>query len=255
MRYFVSRLSEEYPELIKAVALAGTIEESRVGVTREVIALELEIEEPEHCVVGRHGLNRDFMDLEIAMILSGTFDEDLMRATLPRAADLISQATAYGPRTANQLLRVEDELRRDRSSRRAVVYVGRADDLQAVNHPTSSVRDFKGEMPCTMAWQFLVRRDRLHMLVTMRSWDLVWGLSYDVPCFVAVQMALSAALGVGIGRYHHTAGSAHIYDRHWGLIMYPNFDGRVDVPWIGQTIQDTQDHAKNYLTALREQTT
>ena len=42
------------------------------------------------------------------------------------------------------------------------------------------------------------------------SWDAVWGLSYDVPCFVAVQMAVAKALGVAVGRYRHHAGSFHL---------------------------------------------
>ena len=53
----------------------------------------------------------------------------------------------------------------------------------------------------------------LHMIVNMRSWDLVWGLSYDVPSFVSVQMMLAAVLKCGVGAYLHNAGSAHVYDR------------------------------------------
>ena len=69
-----------------------------------------------------------------------------------------------------------------------------------------------------MTWQFLPRGGKLEMLVSMRSWDLVWGLSYDVPCFVAVQLALAAALDLEPGTYTHVAGSGHLYERHWRLV-------------------------------------
>jgi hypothetical protein len=55
------------------------------------------------------------------------------------------------------------------------------------------------------------------MLVTMRSWDLVWGLGYDVPCFAAMQAVAASALAVPIGEYAHVAGSGHLYERHWDL--------------------------------------
>ncbi len=56
------------------------------------------------------------------------------------------------------------------------------------------------------------------MQVNMRSWDLVWGLSYDVPCFTAVQQVLASALRLSLGPYTHVVGSGHIYQRHYDLV-------------------------------------
>ena len=73
-------------------------------------------------------------------------------------------------------------------------------------------------MSCTLTWHFFNRNDKLEMIVNMRSWDLVWGLSYDIPCFVAVQMAVADALDLELGEYTHVAGSGHVYERHFDMI-------------------------------------
>jgi hypothetical protein len=113
---------------------------------------------------------------------------------------------AYGPRIGDQLVEVEYELERDKDSRRCMVYVGRPEDLVYA-------KDL--DMVCTVAWNFQLRKDKLEMTVFMRSWDLVWGLSYDVPAFVSVQLALAHALHVDAGIYTHVAANAHVYEQHW----------------------------------------
>lgn len=245
----INRLSTHYPLLLQHVLSLGEEVPSRNGSTREVLGLSLEMREPHHCVIDRAGFSRSFMEAEIAMLLAGTYDHDLVNAISARASELLSPTTAYGPRIAEQLLDVENELLADPGSRRAVVYVGRQDDLKSVNDP-----DRKGEMPCTLTWQFLVRQQHLYMLVNMRSWDLVWGLSYDVPCFVAVQMALAKSLGCKLGTYLHVAGSAHVYQRHWKLKADPNPDGgKLWVPYLEDTLADTMVAAGDRLATIREE--
>ena len=126
------------------------------------------------------------------------------------------------------------------------MYVGRHDDLAALDDPISAY-DRAGEMPCTCLWQFRIADGELNMSVYMRSWDLVWGLSYDVPSFVAVQAALAKDLGYAIGKYVHTAGSAHVYERHWELECWENSE-RLDVSWVVRdTIEETQERARQIM--------
>jgi len=56
------------------------------------------------------------------------------------------------------------------------------------------------------------RENKLDMIVTMRSNDLLWGFSYDINQFAYIQKLLAMIIGVGIGNYIHHSNSLHIYD-------------------------------------------
>lgn len=109
------------------------------------------------------------------------------------------------------------ELAKDPDSRRAVMHINQPSDLRR------AVAFGSKDVPCTMSIQLLIRNRRLHMHVLMRSNDLVWGVPYDVFSFTCLQEAFLYSLraaGVPVddlGHYHHTAGSLHIYDTHYGM--------------------------------------
>ena len=73
------------------------------------------------------------------------------------------------------------------------------------------------DAPCTCSVQFLIRNDRLHAIVYMRSNDSIWGLPYDVFLFSTLQELLTVELGAELGSYHHLVGSLHLYRRHFEL--------------------------------------
>lgn len=206
------RLSWTYPRLLQFVMDRGQDVPSRIEMTKEILDLQLVLTDPRYCVVTREGMSERFMLEEIIQLLAGRHDNERLREITPLAADLITPATAYGPRTWRQLRFVADELTNNNTSRRGVVYIGRSDDLvNAEGFETA------GEMPCTETWQFHLRENKLNMTVNMRSWDLVWGLSFDIPSFVAVQMMLARHLGAELGSYTHNAGSGHIYEKHFDV--------------------------------------
>lgn len=242
-RLVFSRLGTYYPALIRHVRSRGMETPSRIGNTREILNLQLVLTEPKFCIIGREKFSEKFMHEEIVQLLAGQYSGERLAAITPRAAELITPATAYGPRVARQLEFVEAELKARPMSRRAVVYVGRHDDGFATLDD-KRYKDRAGEMPCTMTWQFQIRDDELHMSVNMRSWDLVWGLSYDVPSFVAVQVALAYSLAVGIGHYVHTAGSAHVYEQHYQMKSWERYE-KLDVSHLlGTSIKETRAKAK-----------
>lgn len=107
---------------------------------------------------------------------------------------------AYGPPIVAQLPYVLEALG-DKDSRQAVITIWRPSPPKT--------RD----VPCTVMLQFLLRRDRLHMMAVMRSNDLWLGTPYDVPLFCRLQSFVASRLGVGLGTYTHVAGSLHLYDR------------------------------------------
>lgn len=116
-----------------------------------------------------------------------------------------------------------NELASDNDSRRAVIHL---------RSPHDSILA-KLDVPCTLTLQFLLRDDKLHLVVSMRSSDLIFGLAYDVPAFTVFQelmaLELSRRLGrnIGLGDYVHTSNSLHIYERHFDMvekIIVNNYD-------------------------------
>lgn len=106
-----------------------------------------------------------------------------------------------------------ESLRSDKDSRQAIMYFG-GPDYQFVGN-----KDFV----CTCFAQFFIRAGMLHMVVTMRSNDLVRGTTFDIPFFLLLQQNMHLLLKeiypeLEIGGYIHNAISAHIYEEHYGLV-------------------------------------
>ena len=121
---------------------------------------------------------------------------------------------AYGKRifgcvesNTNQFNNVLAKLRDDPDSRQAVIALYTAQD--------SGIQS--KDIPCTCSLQFLIRNNRLNLLVYMRSNDLIWGMPYDIFSFTLIQEYLANLLNIEIGWYEHVVGSMHIYSYHYNL--------------------------------------
>lgn len=106
----------------------------------------------------------------------------------------------------------------DPDSRRAVMIINLPEDQRRA--ATIGSKD----VPCTLSLQFFVRNDRLDMHVHMRSNDVMWGLTYDLFSFTLLQECMMLELrrrapdkfrNLELGKYYHTAGSMHLYERHF----------------------------------------
>ncbi len=102
----------------------------------------------------------------------------------------------------DQLERIVDRLRRDSASRREIAVVSFASDLR---------RDIR-DQPCLISLQFMIRAQRLDLIVVMRSQSAALVLPYDASLFMTLQCWMAARLGVEPGRYVHFAASFHIYE-------------------------------------------
>ena len=133
--------------------------------------------------------------------------------------DGLTANSAYGARIFKPHMRiaggeliqwdyVHKELTNDRDSRRAVIHI---------RSPWDSVHATL-DVPCTLALQFFIRDDKLHLVASMRSSDLILGIAYDVPAFTFMQELLAVQLGVGLGTYTHVSNSLHIYERHFDMV-------------------------------------
>lgn len=121
--------------------------------------------------------------------------------------DGISVRSGYGERLynlrgINQLGSVVELLRKRPSTRRAVIQLFDASDLQ---------RDY-ASIPCTCTLQFLLRNEKLEMFVNMRSNDAYFGLPHDIFAFTMLQELVATSVGAGLGEYKHSVGSLHLYD-------------------------------------------
>jgi len=109
---------------------------------------------------------------------------------------------------------VIDELCSDNDSRRAVIHI---------RSPQDSILAHK-DVPCTLTLQFFLRNDKVHMVTSMRSSDLILGIAYDVPAFTLFQELLALQLSkrlnkpIGLGDYTHISNSLHIYERHFEMV-------------------------------------
>ena len=97
---------------------------------------------------------------------------------------------------------VKKLLQENTNSRQAIIHIKEARNL--IDNPTK-------DLNCTIALQFLLRNNKLDLIVTMRSNDIWLGLPYDLFNFTCMQIQMAMELGVDIGTYYHNAGSLHIY--------------------------------------------
>ena len=109
---------------------------------------------------------------------------------------------------------VVNELKSDSDSRRAVIHI---------RSPQDSILA-QLDVPCTLSLQFFLRNDRVHMIASMRSSDVILGLAYDVPAFtifqelLAIQLTKELGRPIGLGEYTHLSASLHVYERHFKMV-------------------------------------
>lgn len=158
-------------------------------------------------------LSYTFMAAEALWILSGSNELDFhpeIRSKLePYSDDLVTMAGAYGIPFINQLRYVYEKIAEDRDTRQAVMSIWRP-------NPKPSK-----DIPCTVALQFLVRHDILHLSVFMRSSDVWMGLPYDMFSFTMIAHFMAASVNAQLGNCCITAGSSHLYQK--------DFEGAEDV--------------------------
>jgi thymidylate synthase len=185
--------------------------------------------------------NYRFATGEFFWYLRGARDVESVAYYNPRmrqwSDDGVTLNSAYGAILIPQWRGLIDVLRADPDSRRAVATIYTSDYL------TRETKD----VPCTSTLQFLIRDGRLHLHVTMRSNDVIWGLTNDLFSFTLLQETFLIVMrkyfpGLELGDYYHTAGSMHLYERHFVMAEEISNETRVGVstpmlPLDGRGIQ------------------
>lgn len=118
---------------------------------------------------------------------------------------------AYGPRLVasngkfNQINNIITLLKNNPTSKRAAMQIFEFRDIDG------RVPENKITIPCTCTLQFLLRDNRLSLLVFMRSNDAYIGLPHDVFAFTMLQELVASEIGADLGVYKHCVGSMHLY--------------------------------------------
>lgn len=202
-------------DTLKDIAERGLVADSRDGaVVAEVTEAVFCVEDPTRNIVTNPVRNMPMRYAvgELAWYLSGSNRVSDISRFAKKWAEISDDGetnnSAYGWRIFDkfgfdQWDYVKYLLRKDPSSRQAVIHIKDAD-----NKPTKDV-------PCTVYLQFLLRNGKLNLSVHMRSNDIWMGVPYDMFSFCFLQVLMAMELGVEIGEYTHYAGSLHLYQRDY----------------------------------------
>jgi len=107
----------------------------------------------------------------------------------------------------NQLVKVIDELKRNKETRRAIV----------VHYILHEIDRYKYDTPCNDVLNFYVQDDKLHLTVFARSIDLVFGFCNDQYTFAKLMEHVSRKTKYPVGQMHWFITNLHIYPRHYEL--------------------------------------
>jgi thymidylate synthase len=229
-KYTFPTVSEALPFICSRLLDIGDEVGSRNGRVREFLNTQIVITDPQRREV--LSLNRKanvFAQIaETMWVLAGRNDVEWLSAYLPRAKDYSDDGKVwrggYGPRIRgsegcygfiDQIAHVVDTLQADPLSRRAVV---------AIYDPALDIPAGK-DVPCNDFLQFQSRDGALHLTVTVRSNDLMWGWS-GINAFEwsTLQEIVAHLLGITVGTLTFNIGSLHLYDQHWNKASRIEFE-------------------------------
>ena len=112
----------------------------------------------------------------------------------------------YHQRMGNQVQFVIDELKRNPSSRRAVIDIRTPKDMGS------------DDPACMQHLQFFIREEKLECKVLFRSNDACKASFMNAFALICLQERIADALGVPVGQYVHRANSYHCYEKDFGML-------------------------------------
>lgn len=154
---------------------------------------------------------------EFCWHLSGSRELSFLEYYSARWKDFVGEeelvrGSCYGYRIFNK--RGKDKSQWDRARRLLSVDPASRRVVLMLSEPLGDREFTAKDIACATSIQFLLREDKLHALVYMRSNDVFLGLPYDVFLFTMLQELLASELMVAIGSYYHCVASFHLYERN-----------------------------------------
>jgi thymidylate synthase len=226
--------------LIHRIIYSGNDVEPRGIRCREILSHTSVVDMSRCITTGRPRLGYKFLTAEAWWILTGRNDVESIKKYSSHISSFSNDGVrfdgAYGPKVVDQVRYVVETLEKDPESRQAVIEIWRPNP-----RPSKDV-------PCTIAAQWMVRKDRdnvprLHCFDTMRSSDTWLGWPYDVFNFSMLSAYLALTLRINfklryleLGNLHLTAASQHLY-------VDPKADGANNIPY---SLDDAKEIAGNF---------
>ncbi|NYF09918.1 thymidylate synthase [Leifsonia sp. AK011] len=188
--------------------------------TRELLARTVSLARPTERCITIPGRRNDcaLAIAETMWVLQGRNDLEFLSRYVERAPNYSDDGgktwrAAYGPRlrrwgassgdSVDQIREVYDLLRRDPSSRRAVI---------ALFDPAQDFIEITNDVPCNNWLHFLIRDGRLDLNIVVRSNDVIWGFSgINTFEWSVLHEMLAFWLGVEVGKATFFISSLHLY--------------------------------------------
>ncbi len=98
-------------------------------------------------------------------------------------------------------------LKNDPSSRRIMTNLFNHEELKDMNLE-----------PCAYGTQWLVKENKLHLILNQRSQDMLTANGWNVMQYAALQCMFAQVSNLEVGTLTHNIGDCHIYDRHIELV-------------------------------------
>ena len=115
--------------------------------------------------------------------------------------------TKEGIKSMDQVDYVLYLLNNDPASRRIMTNIFAFDELKDMNLE-----------PCAFGTQWLVKDNKLHLILNQRSQDMLAANGWNTMQYAALLTMFAQVCNLGVGTLTHNIGDCHIYDRHIPLI-------------------------------------
>lgn len=215
-------LPQAYHRALLALRLEGEITDcADWNTTQREVSMTIVVHEPlaepaiSKCFIGGP---RELEQYRMEM-LDGILDFEVERG---------NWAYTYHQRYADQIPFVIAELRRNPSSRRAVMLV------------RDKGADMYSEDPaCLQHIQYFIRGGKLDSKVLFRSNDACKASFMNAFALIRLQERIAGELGVPVGEYVHRANSYHCYEKDFGMLDH--YVAQIEAQGIGGPVYDYKD--------------
>ena len=232
-------LEKLYPQIIEGLFEEGDEVSPRGMLTKEITPATIVLTNPRKRVISSliRKLNYGFMVAELVWMLRGSDSVDeiahYMSGWKNFSDDGVTLNGAYGKRIfnwdsglhfdnnngihkehVNQFRQAYEQLKKDKDSRQATI---------VIFDPNKDYKETK-DKPCTNLLRFSIRKNKLNMLVVMRSNDISKGSPYDIFNFTMMQEIMAGLLSdalnedIEVGTYTHVADSLHMYSSDFEML-------------------------------------